>query len=172
MDAKNRNLEAANITLNRELVDARTKSTSNKSDQVKALKVEIKEWRKELGNERRQKIKLESSLSDLKAKINESKILENLVVVEENPLSAVTETSLPDETVEENIECSICAEVIHDFIPTYFSGVEMNPACDGCKGSSEESETQADNHGRWWQFHINRFFSIKVFGEKSRKGFL
>lgn len=28
------------------------------------------------------------------------------------------------------------------------------------------------NHGRWWQFHINRFFSIKVFGEKSRKGFL
>jgi hypothetical protein len=30
----------------------------------------------------------------------------------------------------------------------------------------------SDNHGRWWQFHINRFFSIKVFGEKSRKGFL
>ena len=90
MDARNRNLEAANITLNRELVDARTKSTSNKSDQVKALKVEIKEWRKELGNERRQKIKLENALSDLKAKINESKILENLVVVEENPLSAVT----------------------------------------------------------------------------------
>ena len=34
------------------------------------------------------------------------------------------------------------------------------------------SNRHRSNHGRWWQFHINRFFSIKVFGEKSRKGFL
>ena len=36
----------------------------------------------------------------------------------------------------------------------------------------KSGEDWLDNHGRWWQFHINRFFSIKVFGEKSRKGFL
>jgi hypothetical protein len=39
LDANNKSLEAVNITLNRELVVARTKSISTKSDQIKALKV-------------------------------------------------------------------------------------------------------------------------------------
>ena len=140
LDSSNKRLEAANITLNRELVDARTKSSSTKSDHIKALKIEIKQWRKELGDERKQKIKLETALSGLEAKINESKELKNAAVVEENPVSAVTETSLSNETVEESVECSICAEVINDFVPTYFSGVEINPACDECKGPAEETE--------------------------------
>ena len=39
------------------------------------------------------------------------------------------------------------------------------------KPSLSKLGRSSSNHGRWWQFHINRFFSIKVFGEKS-KGFL
>ena len=58
LNAEIKRLEAVYNTLNQGLVKARTKSPS-KSDEVKALKVEIKQWRKELGEERKQKIKLE-----------------------------------------------------------------------------------------------------------------
>jgi hypothetical protein len=32
-------------------------------------------------------------------------------------------------------------------------------------------EAGPNRHGRWWQFCINRFFSKKVFDEKTKKGF-
>ena len=146
LDTNNKSLEAVNITLNKELADARTKSISTKSDQIKALKVEIKQWRKELGEERKQKIKLENALSALEVRIRESKELDNLVVVEDKSVPAEIEPSLPNGTVDENIECSICAEVINDFVPTYFFGVETNPACDGCKGPAVETETRSEEN--------------------------
>ena len=127
-------------------MDARSKSTSNKSNKFKALKVEIKQWRKELGKERKQKSELENALSDLEVKINDSKELENVVVVEEKPVPALTEPYVPNETVEEIIECSICAEVIYKFAPTYFIGVEMNPAWDGCKDPAVETESQSEEN--------------------------
>jgi hypothetical protein len=36
----------------------------------------------------------------------------------------------------------------------------------------EPQTTQRTRHGRWWQFHINSFFSLKVFCKKSKKRFL
>ena len=64
-------LEAVSVTLNKGLVEARTKPAT-KSVEEKALKVEIKHWRKELGEERRQKMKLEKALSEMEAKLLES----------------------------------------------------------------------------------------------------
>jgi hypothetical protein len=32
-----------------------------------------------------------------------------------------------------------------------------------------EVENGDNRHGRWRQFHINRFFSLKVFGEQIKK---
>ena len=47
LNSEIKRIVAASKTLNQELVKARTKSLSIKSDDVKALKVEIKQWRKE-----------------------------------------------------------------------------------------------------------------------------
>jgi uncharacterized protein with von Willebrand factor type A (vWA) domain len=94
LDANNKKLEAVNITLNRELVVARTKSILTKCDQIKALKVEIKQWRKELGEERKQKIKLENAFSAPEVRIRESKELDTADVVEEKPVPAVLDPSL------------------------------------------------------------------------------
>ena len=71
LNSELRRIEAVSNTLNQELVKTRTKSPSIKSDNVKALKVEIKQWRKELCEERRQRIKLEKALSELEAKATE-----------------------------------------------------------------------------------------------------
>ena len=48
LNSEIRRIEAVSNTLNQELVKTRTKSPSIKSDNVKALKVEIKQWRKEI----------------------------------------------------------------------------------------------------------------------------
>ena len=107
---------------------------------MKALKVEIKQWRKELGEERRQRIKLEKALSELEAKVTEpNKTLtpstratdtSNSSVLGSLPVAMSAEPTLPNSSEE---ECTICAEPIANYEPEYFDGVELNPACDDCK---------------------------------------
>ena len=75
MNAEIKRLEAVANTLNRGLVKAQTKSPTN-SEEIKALKVEIKEGRKELGEERKQKINLENALTELEARFTQSKEIE------------------------------------------------------------------------------------------------
>ena len=41
-------------------------------------------------------------------------------------------------------DCTICAEPIQDYVPDYFNGVEMNPACDECKQPSRETQIKSD----------------------------
>ena len=60
---------------------------------------------------------------------------------EENKLLPVfTEPSLATNTVEEIIECTICAEPIVEFVPDYFMGLEMDPAFDGCKRPTVDTD--------------------------------
>ena len=54
------------------------------------------------------------------------------------------DTALSNIVIEEEIECTICAEPIHHYKPTLFAGIEMNPACDICKTSSNDTETQSE----------------------------
>ena len=35
---------------------------------------------------------------------------------------------------EEQVECTLCAETIEDYVPKYFSGLLLNPACEKCEG--------------------------------------
>ena len=61
-----------NQFLNQGLVKPRTKYPP-KSDEVKAIKVEIKQRKTELGEERKQKIKLENAHAEREARLTESK---------------------------------------------------------------------------------------------------
>ena len=35
---------------------------------------------------------------------------------------------------ESRTDCTICADLILDYIPNYFNGIEINPACHKCQG--------------------------------------
>ena len=54
------------------------------------------------------------------------------------------DTVLPNNVIEDEIECTICAEPIHNYQPTLFAGIEMNPACDVCKTPSNDNKTQSE----------------------------
>ena len=63
----NKRLKQVTKRLNKELANVKTKTKENKTAPVKELKVEIKQWRKLLGNERSQKLKLEKKLALIKS---------------------------------------------------------------------------------------------------------
>jgi hypothetical protein len=44
------------------------------------------------------------------------------------------------EPPKDEILCTICAETIHEYVPKFFYGTEINPACDGCQDSSFSSD--------------------------------
>ena len=152
LNSEIRRIEAVSNTLNQELVKTRTKSPSIKSDNVKALKVEIKLWRKELGEERRQKINLEKALSELEAKVTEpNKTLTPSTRSADNSNSSSLgsfavamspEPCIPNSSQE---DCTICAEPIQNYEPEYFNGIEMNPACDDCKPPIGEIRVQSED---------------------------
>ena len=44
------------------------------------------------------------------------------------------------EPPKDEILCTIYPETSHEYVPTFFYGTEINPACDGCQDSSFSSE--------------------------------
>ena len=120
-------------SLNFQLCETRAKSKNEIEKVKKESKKEIKAWRKELGEERRKCIKLQS---ELKA-ATEDKVVEK-------PAHVGTEPSL--ESNVEEIECTICAKPIQNYEPDYFHGIEMNPACDDCKPPSVKAQKSEVDH--------------------------
>ena len=122
--------------LQKEIQESNLNAKKELDETRKVLKAEIKSWRKELGEERRAKIKLEEKLEKSK----------------EEKLEASTETHVKDEPIslnsnasdQEEISCTICAEPIADYIPKYFHETEINPACSSCQDSSESSNNLPD----------------------------
>ena len=106
----------------------------------KDLKAEIKSWRKELGNERRAKIKLEKELEKAEEEKHEAS---GIIDTKDEPISlAVSPTNHPLE-----ISCTICAEPIEEYAPLYFQETEMNPACLNCQDSSISWEMRSSPPG-------------------------
>ena len=82
-----------------------------------------------MGEERKLKIKLEKELADVTKK-NE---VEEKVEKEDFK----KQTSISSEPLETGTFCTICAELISDYTPKFFLGIEINAACDECQDSSE-----------------------------------
>ena len=132
----NKRLDTVAKNLQKELIEAETKSKNEVIETRKEFKAEIKAWRKDLGEERKAKIKLERQLEELTK--NQEK---------ENPpavtLSSTCSTSI--ESVQEEISCMICAQQIPVYIPKFFHGIEINPSCESCQDSSISSDSE-DKH--------------------------
>ena len=103
---------------NKEINENREALQLQKTAIIKDFKAQIKMWRKDLGEERREKICIEKKLDNLKKKTEEKRVKTETkssqsVDVEDRPVPALTEPSVPNETAGEIVECSICAEVLH-----------------------------------------------------------
>ena len=91
------------------------------------------------------RINLEEKVKHATAVENQS-VNEKFVPITSNLNTNVTETALSEDTIEEDIiECTICAELIPNYQPTLFFGVEINPACDMCNPPSKTSSENLSN---------------------------
>ena len=123
--------------LNKELRETKKRAENEKSCLVKAHKSEVKAWRKDLGEETKQRIKLENKIE---MQLNDK--VDNTGPVASKPSFAsipVHKTKIASETV-----CSICGTEIVDYKPKYFLGTAFNPACADCDNSFESDNSRPD----------------------------
>ena len=141
----NHNIQEQVQKLNSELSESKDCFNEEIEEVKKNSKKEIKVWKKKLGKERRMRINLEEKVKHATAVENQS-VNEKFVPITSNLNTNVTETALSEDTIEEDIiECTICAELIPNFQPTLFFGVEINPACDMCNPPSKTSSENLSN---------------------------
>ena len=125
MVACHNKLNEVNETLQREIKNDKERAKAELDDSTKKLKVEIKSWRKELGEERKANIKLEKKLENI---ANKYEAMNKLEINDE-----AAEPEPPTSTLTSSEVCTICAEEIPNYIPKYFNGIEINPSCDDCQ---------------------------------------
>ena len=133
----NKRLKQVTKRLNTELASVKNKSKENKTAAVKELKVEIKQWRKLLGKERSEKMKLEKKVALIKSSDEVSRVNSS-----SKPIQASEEAS--EEEIDDIETCSICVRPIPNYIPRYSSGLLWNPACSECDDNSDD-ETDDEN---------------------------
>ena len=132
-----RHLEDHIKNTNAKLTETSSRLLREKAAAEKALKQEIKEWKKELGAERKLKIRLEKKLAESHKKCETSSSPEpNLL-----PASTVVSSTLTsNKSLASDTPCYICAEPITNYIPKTFLGHEVNPACKYCYDESDHDE--------------------------------
>ena len=138
----NKRLKEATKRLNKELSRVRTKLWDDKSDAIKDLKGEIKQWRKSLGQERSEKIKLEKKVVLLKSSLEASPSSKPENYESEKVLEHVTDVA--EEVTEEETDetCSICTRPIPNYIPKYSCGLLWNPACSDCDDNDTSNDEE------------------------------
>ena len=115
--------------LNKKMNELKIRVEKESSATKKSNKAEIKSWRKELGEERKKKLKLEENIEQLKNKIkhNEGGEKDTKMIIE-------AEANMPVSDLHKTETfCSLCGASIPDFVPEYFCGEKYNPACLACK---------------------------------------
>ena len=143
LDLANKSDKFNNVVkrLNKELYESKANAKKELIGIEKDFKAEIKSWRKELGEETKKRIKLEEKLKELKNEDEDKHEKHaNLAFTATTTGSAFSVQPNSNSTSEVEIECTICAESIVDYIPKYFLGEEINPACEDCQDSSISSK--------------------------------
>ena len=167
---ENANKKANKIseTLKRELHAEKAKFSKEKEKSLKEHRAEVKGWRNDLGEETKEKIKLEKELFKVKEILNKSSsVLVSTPAVDKKPAnikksadsknSDATENS--KDTIEnpEEIVCTICAAPIVNYVKKYCLGEAFSPACDKCDDNSwiSESEDETDVGDAHVDFRLN-----------------
>ena len=109
----------------KELNEAKTKFKKETSDLIKEHRKEVKYWKKELGEETKNKIKLEKKIKDTLENTN-------VPIAPVEPVSSCLSSPTTLSTSSDETFCSICANPIENYIPKFFYGEPFNPFCDSC----------------------------------------
>ena len=130
LERLNKRAREASNKLNKKLVDAKVQFKKEKAEITKEYKTDVKAWKKDLDEERRQREKLEKKVNETHAVTDEdsSKDLESTTSIKTEHLL------IPDETL-----CSICAHPIVNYIPKYFLSQRYSPTCENCDDDSDIS---------------------------------
>ena len=143
-----KNAKQASDKLNKEICRNRSKFEEEKATIAKLHKAEIKSWKRDFGEERKEKLKLEAKLKETTEQNRKaSSNLSNIQIG--GQLSQ-----------DQGHVCSVCADNIEDYIPDYFMGDEVNAAFEKCKeasaacdddnaDSSSEDQTSKEPYNLW-----------------------
>ena len=118
------------VMLNKMVNDNRIKYEEEKLAMYKEHKSEVKSWKKDLGEANRKHLTLEKKFNILKAteKTNEQgKKAKQLLTSAEPSVDLTLAVGVDTKEI-----CSICGQHILNFIPDYFMGEKINPACFDC----------------------------------------
>ena len=130
----NKNAKEASNKLNEVLAQNRVKFQKEKNLLVKEHRAEVKAIKKDLGNERREKVKLEMKLTNL---FDEKEIDQaHQKKKKKKTVKNSTEAELSQHTINNSRTfCSLCSDPVNDYQPEYFCGEKYNPACQTCKSN-------------------------------------
>merc|ERR1712179_739489 len=124
----------ASCKTNNILVQNRAKFEKEKTVLLKEHRAEVKAWKKDLGEERKEKIKLEKELKKVLCANKSGKMDEKKQTNKTGNQKVESKVSTLQVT-NSKIVCSICAHPIDKFQPEYFCGEMFNPSCQTCKSN-------------------------------------
>ena len=133
----NKNSIEATNRINKEMHQLKNKHLNEKAVLIKDHKIEVKAWRKDLGEMNRENIKLKAKLEK---KLDEQAVVSEASAPPDNPPFPLKH----EQQTEPRVICSICADPIVNYKPKYFMGEVFNPACSKCDDSIEDDDTGAD----------------------------
>ena len=122
---------AISDSLNKQLNANQVKFGKEKTEILKSHKAEVKAWREDLGEETKQKRKLEEKLKENESTAQSSATPAPTAV-------SISDTPSSNSTSKETL-CSICAVTIVNYIPVYFLDETVNPACEQCKDDDDDA---------------------------------
>ena len=126
--------------LSKNINETEKKSKKEKTMIYKQHRAEIKSWRLELGDETKEKIKLEEKLKKLsETDASASSSFDpprNLNSSSPNSIISASESQLTFSSSSKETPCTIYFNTITDYKPKYFLGEEINPACEKYKDYS------------------------------------
>ena len=140
MKKNNEHLKQKLTRLNSELSETRVKTQNEIVKLRKAFKAEVKQWKKDLGEERKLKIRLEKKLENSAQKPRLTSTSSQTVAVLESSFQTTDAPKIQDE----EITCTICAQPVSPYLPKFFHGIEVNPACKDCQYSSDSDACSTD----------------------------
>ena len=126
-------LEAAKLSaskaasvLNKKIADQGCMFEIEKKSVISEYKKEVKSWRKELGEANKQHIKLKKKM-DILQNLDNDYFEPSSEIITQAEFDRVQHTRKDSATF-----CTICAVRIDNFMPEYFLGEQINPACKDC----------------------------------------
>jgi len=134
------------IVLNQALVKVKTDFKNEKEYLLSVHKKEVKGWKKDLGEAIRNHKKLErkfNSLADQNIDNNNGTDRRKPQILCMPKTYVTTDsTSKQGKSVieEDSVICSLCGNVIVNYIPDYFCGLKINPACQQCYNSDSKGD--------------------------------